>query len=63
MTDREILRSAIDISSDEWEESRACITVKGGPKYIFYADGTLRSVINNGRSYGPNGARRGGIRK
>jgi hypothetical protein len=38
----------------EEKDSTLCV-IPGGPKYIFYKDGTLKSVIKNGESYGPDG--------
>jgi hypothetical protein len=55
VTDRDVLRNWINLQTDGWEEREYSITVFGGPKYMFLADGTIKSVIKDGRSYHPGG--------
>jgi hypothetical protein len=61
-TDRDILLDEIErmccITGKTFEEREHTITVHGGPKYIFLADGTLKSIIKNGKAYGPDGEKR-----
>jgi len=59
MTDRDKIRAAISIQDREWEEHAHSLSVRGGAKYIFLGDGTLKSIITRGRSYGPDGENEG----
>ena len=62
MTDRDVLRDEIErvcvIYGKTFVEKDRTINVLGGPKYIFEADGTLKSIIKAGQSFGPNGGRK-----
>jgi hypothetical protein len=63
MTDRDILRDEIErlciIDGKTFEEKLRSITVlPGGPKYMFDADGNLKSVMKAGVSYNEKGARK-----
>jgi hypothetical protein len=50
----EIYRQCL-ITGKGFVEKNLSITVNGGPKYQFTIDGELKSIIINGRSYGPDG--------
>jgi hypothetical protein len=62
VTDREVLSFEIErqcvITGKLMIERDASITVIHGPKYLFTADGELKSVIRDGKAYGPDGERR-----
>ena len=62
MTDREILTVHIEyacaVAGKTYEEHEHSISIVGGPKYIFTEDGQIKSVIRDGKSYGPDGTRR-----
>ena len=60
LTARDILRDWLEwcaaVQGKNVLEKDSTITViPGGPKYIFYPDGELKSVIKAGESYGPRG--------
>jgi hypothetical protein len=61
MSDRDILRDEIErgcvISGKIMIERDASITVIHGPKFIFTAEGEIKSIIRNGKAYGPDGQR------
>jgi hypothetical protein len=61
MTDREKLSFEIErqclIQSLSCEEKENSITVAGHVKYLFTADGEIKSIIRNGRAFGPDGER------
>jgi hypothetical protein len=60
-TDRDKLRDAIEracvIAGKVCEERDCTITVLGGPKYIFTAEGDLKSIIKGGKSFNDKGER------
>jgi len=63
MTDREVLRDMIEIMAaidgKHVEEKEKTITVlPGGPKYIFTTAGEIKSIIRNGKAFGPESERR-----
>lgn len=55
MTDRDVIRSLIDLQTDEYTERASSITVWGGVKFLFTAEGQIKSIIREGRGYGENG--------
>jgi hypothetical protein len=46
MTERERLRNAIDLTTDNWTETHSSIIVTGVRKYTFHPTGMLRGVWN-----------------
>jgi len=62
MTDREKLVIEIErmcvITGKTYEERDHTITVHNGPKYIFTADGEIKTIIRNGRAFDDKGERR-----
>jgi hypothetical protein len=60
-TDRDILRDEIErmcvISGKFFIERDTTITVIHGPKFIFTAEGEIKSIIRDGKAYGPDGQR------
>lgn len=62
MTDKDILRDEIErqcvISGKRYEEKECTITVIGGPKFIFTRAGEIKSIIRDGKAYGPDGERK-----
>ena len=56
-TDRDVIRDLIDLYClpEDWDEKDGSIAVKGGAKYQFLSDGRLKSIIKEGKSYGPDG--------
>jgi hypothetical protein len=61
-TDRDTIRLLIDVAVDlgkldpeDWEEKDWSISIKGGVKYLFLSDGRIKSIIKDGKSYGPDG--------
>jgi len=61
MSDRDVLRDQIEracvISGKRFEERDASINVIGGPRFIFTAEGEIKSIIKDGKAYGPDGQR------
>jgi hypothetical protein len=61
MTDRDKLVIEIErmcvITGKTYEERDHTITVHNGPKFIFTAEGEVKSIIRDGKAYGPNGQR------
>jgi hypothetical protein len=61
VTDRYILRDEIErqcvIYGKGFEETDRTITVHDGPKFFFRIDGTLKSIIKDGKSYTADGER------
>jgi hypothetical protein len=45
------------VNGKTFEERDTTVTVHGGPKYLFLADGQVKSIIRDGRAYGPEGER------
>ena len=56
---RDVIRNACELflSPHEWIERDTTITIHGIRKYIFTSDGDLKTVIQDGKSYGPDGER------
>jgi hypothetical protein len=61
MTDRDKLVIEIErmcvITGKTYEERDHTITVHNGPKFIFTADGEIKTIIKNGQAFGPEGIR------
>ena len=59
MTDREKLTVEIErvcaITGKQVIEKEHSLEVIGGPKYLFTAEGEIRSIIRGGQSFGPHG--------
>lgn len=62
LTDKDILRDEIErvcvIDGLIFTEKDRTITIPGRVKYIFETDGTVKSIIKDGKSFGPDGSRR-----
>jgi hypothetical protein len=62
LTDRDVLRDELErmcvISGKRFEERDASINIIGGPRFIFTAEGEIKSIIKDGKAYGPDGERR-----
>lgn len=62
MTDRESITQEVEraciIAGKSYVETEHSLTVIGGPKFTWTAEGEIKSIIRGGQSYGPDGGRK-----
>jgi len=58
VTDRQKLLAMIEVFAHDYEDKpRSTTILESGIKILWTEDGQIKSIVRNGRSYGPDGQR------